>query len=211
MGKSDQPVDGEESTTTQLVRRAQSGDREAFETWVNRHGSRLMRFVRRRMGVGLRGYVETEDVVQEGVLDAWRHLPSYRRRVRHSFARWVNALLVNRVLRMASDRQRDRMEPLGPAQEGLEAAGGDTTRLFPLDLERERQLLTEARATLSPCQREAVRLRLDEGLSFREIGERLERSEAAATMLFTRAKAELARRMSLLRRPSRAGAAVEEP
>ena len=71
-----------------LVRRAQSGDREAFETLARESYDRMYAFARRV----LRDGAAAEDAVQEALIRIWRDLRSLRDVER--FDAWSNRLLV---------------------------------------------------------------------------------------------------------------------
>jgi RNA polymerase sigma-70 factor (ECF subfamily) len=86
-------VDDEE-----LVRLAQEGRREAFEELVRRHADRLYRVVLRFSG----DPAETEEVVQETFLRAWRGIGSFERRAR--FFTWLYRIGVNEAKRRAAHR-----------------------------------------------------------------------------------------------------------
>src|SRR6185503_21210943 len=71
-----------------LVRRAQSGDREAFETLARESYDRMYAFARRV----LRDGASAEDAVQEALIRIWRDLRSLRDVER--FDAWSNRVLV---------------------------------------------------------------------------------------------------------------------
>src|SRR5919201_3939090 len=82
----------------ELVRRAQAGDREAFEELVRRHAERLYRIVAWFLG----DRHEAEDVTQEAFVRAWRGLGGFKRDAR--FFTWLYRIGVNEAHRRASRR-----------------------------------------------------------------------------------------------------------
>ena len=86
-------VDDEE-----LVRLAQEGRREAFEELVRRHADRLYGVILRFSG----DPTETEDVVQETFLRAWRGIGGFERRAQ--FFTWLYRIGLNEAKRRATRR-----------------------------------------------------------------------------------------------------------
>jgi RNA polymerase sigma-70 factor, ECF subfamily len=72
-----------------LVRRAQRGDRYAFETLVERHESRLYTLAARALG----NREDAADAVQEALVRAWLALPKFRRDAR--FSTWLYRICLN--------------------------------------------------------------------------------------------------------------------
>ena len=83
------PVPDAESA---LVTRAQQGDEVAFARLMDTHLDRIWTIVWRVM----RHREDTEDVVQEAFLAAWRALPGFRREAR--FSTWLQTIAVSRAL-----------------------------------------------------------------------------------------------------------------
>jgi RNA polymerase sigma factor (sigma-70 family) len=77
----------------ELVRQAQSGDRDAFEELVRRHADRLYAVVLRVCG----DPHEAEDVTQEAFLRAWRGLGGFEGR--SQFFTWLYRIGINEAKR----------------------------------------------------------------------------------------------------------------
>src|SRR5207237_2070060 len=138
-----------------LVAAARRGDRAAFSVLVDRHRPRALALARRTVGDA----AEAEDVVQEAVLRAYLSLADLREPPR--FGAWLCGIALN-LARMRRRAARP-LEPLDetPAPE-LEEDGRDAAlELLP---ERRRELLL---------------MRYVDGLSAREIGNRVGRSAGA--------------------------------
>ncbi len=82
----------ESATESDLVGRARSGDQEAFGRLMETHLERVWILVWRV----LRHREDTEDVVQEVFLTAWRSLPGFRGDA--SLATWLGKIAVTRAL-----------------------------------------------------------------------------------------------------------------
>jgi RNA polymerase sigma factor (sigma-70 family) len=153
-----------------LVARARSGSREAFDELVERHRDALYGFAVR----WTRDPDRAVDVVQETFVRAYTNLARYRGE--GAFRTWCFAIAVN-LLRSAA--RRGARESVG-----LEAAAGvpdgnpgpDRAVSDAEEMERVVRWL----GGLPPKQRAAVMLRVYGGLSFREIGEVLGCREGAA-------------------------------
>jgi len=91
-----------------LVRRAQKGDRWAFEQLVDRHQHRLFTLSARLLG----SPDEAADAVQEAFIRAWLGLPSFRHGAR--FSTWLYRICFNAV----HDQRTKR--PTAPLEEVAE-------------------------------------------------------------------------------------------
>lgn len=74
-----------------FVRRAQRGDRLAFEILVERHANKLYSLAARSLG----SREDAEDAVQEAFIRAWRGLGSFRGGSR--FSTWLYRICLNAV------------------------------------------------------------------------------------------------------------------
>ena len=63
-------------TGRELIEKARSGDREAFDELARPLTGRLLERIRLRMGRGLRETLEAEDVLQETLVRAFRSMPA---------------------------------------------------------------------------------------------------------------------------------------
>lgn len=188
--------------TERLVRLARRGDQGALAGLVDRYHGRIERVVRRRLGPRLRTQVESGDVVQDTFVHVIRDLGSFAPRGERAFFRWLCGVVENRLREIARSMQRRPIE-VEASRAPTVRGGSDFARRQARDAEQE--LLSRAMEKLTDAQRKVVELRHYGRLSMREIGERLGRSEDAVGMLHQRAKAQLARHMSVLR------GSLEEP
>lgn len=158
-------------TDAELVARARKGETEAMDLLVDRHHGAVYRLALAVLGDGDRA----ADATQETFIRAYGSLKGFRREA--AFRTWLLAIARNEARGMARRESRRRTGSL----EGAEAAFAEAED--PVEeisraraAERARELL----ARLPEKQRMAVRLRIDEGLSFREVGELIGSSEGAA-------------------------------
>jgi RNA polymerase sigma factor (sigma-70 family) len=110
-----------------LVRRAQAGHLDAFESLVRRYQPRV-RLLLRRLARG--DVALADDLAQDAFVQAWRQLPQFRGDAR--LATWLHRIAVNAFL---MDRRRRREEPLDPDAEWPDAASRDDVGLR-LDVQR---------------------------------------------------------------------------
>jgi RNA polymerase sigma-70 factor, ECF subfamily len=181
------------SEVVDLLRRAQAGDREALD--------RLLAALRPRLEHLARGYVEpggvresAADLVQEAALRIWQKLDQFRgtedpEQTAAMFHEWVSQL----VRHLARDRQRDRHaqrrqppQPLvrldaaapdgsGAEQGRREPAASGPTPSANVRADEQARLLQAALARIpETADREILRLCFFEGLSLRQIAERLQ-------------------------------------
>jgi RNA polymerase sigma-70 factor (ECF subfamily) len=179
------PVDDAE-----LVRRFQSGSRDAFEELMRRHMDSVYNLGARMCPRRADG----QDLVQDTFLSAYRHLAGFRGQA--SFRTWLLRIAANSCLRMKRDRKVPGPEerPLdesvaeGPARTAGEGEGPEGMALRG----ELRQAIDRAIGALPPGLRLAFVLREQEGLSTREAAEVLGISEGALKTRLSRARDALA-------------------
>ncbi|HYI67868.1 MAG TPA: RNA polymerase sigma factor [Candidatus Limnocylindrales bacterium] len=148
----------------EIVRRAQAGDREAFEMLVERHATETY-----RLAAAIVGEADARDVAQESFVAAWRQLP--RLRDADSFAAWLRRITVNRCRNWLRARGR-RGRPT--SLEADEAAHlPDPRRDFRGAVEA-RMVLEPAFDALSVDQRAVLALHYSMGYSIAETADALD-------------------------------------
>ena len=152
-----------------LLERARTGEAEALDALVARHHGTAYRVALAILG----SEADAADAAQEGMVRALRGLAGFRGDA--SFRTWLLTIVANEArsfLRRSSRRREAVLE-----DEVASGAVGVADRVVEsAEAERARVLL----ARLPEKQRLAVQLRVDEGLSFREVGEVIGSSEGAA-------------------------------
>jgi len=140
----------------------------------------------------LRNEADAEDVAQEAVLKAFKHLRQFRAEAR--FGTWLTQITINQARMWRRKEHADRMEPIVDRQD---EEGNYTPRDFadwrevPLEtLERKevRQKLAEALASLGEKYRETFVLRDMQQLSIEETAKALGISTASVKTRLLRAR-----------------------
>ena len=182
-----------EHGTAALLRLAQGGSPGALSALMERYHPRILEMVRRRLGRSLRSGQDSTDVAQDVVAESLRSLEGFRPRDERSFAPWLGAIVENRIRNLSRLQRRRPARSLdAPALEALESPRREDSGSW----EQRRSELDGAIENLRSDHREVVRLRYREGLSYRQIGKRMGRSEAAVSMLLSRARVAIARALT---------------
>lgn len=159
------------SPDAELVARGRDGDESALSELVRRHGDSAY-----RVAVSITGEPDVaQDVVQDGFIRAFRALDRFRGDA--SFRTWLLTIVGNEArgaLRKRGRRRETSLDSVGP----VESTDVDVaSRVVIADEAGRARMMLER---LPEKQRLSVSLRVDEGLSFREIGEVIGSSEGAA-------------------------------
>lgn len=190
------PRDPEPDPNAELLALAKAGDAGARDRLVRLYLEPLRRFAHGRLPLRARDLLDTEDLVQTAVVRALNHLEEFEPRRSGAFLAYLRQIVINRVRdgirRGARNAGREALseELVDPARGPLADAIGRET------LERYESAL----ALLTSAQCEAVVLRIELGMSYPEIAERMRSSSpGAARMLVSRGLVVLAERMKELR------------
>lgn len=181
-----------------LARVAAAADETLFRRVAARDAQALRILYDRCAGVALgvalrilRNRTEAEDVVQEAFLEAWKRAQTFDAQ-RGSATAFV--------LSIARSRALDRVRSRGSSERALSSLGREDETPVPLPIEsaehrQDRDRIQAALATLPPEQRQVLELAYFEGLTQREIAERL--SDPLGTVK-TRARLALEKLAALL-------------
>jgi RNA polymerase sigma-70 factor (ECF subfamily) len=162
------PVSGVEQSDLELVKRAQRGERGAFDLLVLRYQHKVVKLVARL----LRDQAEAEDVAQEAFVKAYRALGSFRGD--SAFYTWLYRIAVNTARNSIASRQRRPLDYEADLSESELSAvesrmrHGDTPEAAVLS-EEIRETVNRAVGELPEDLRTAIILREVEGLSYEEI------------------------------------------
>lgn len=135
------PAVGDEAA---LIRAAAAGDEVALERLFKTHWPRAYRAA----FLIVHDHAAAEDIAQEALLQAIRHLGRFDRRRR--FSPWLGAIVANRAIdwtRARAARREDHHDPPDLASRGIPQSGGYSEELL------------SALASLSPDHRAVVVLR----------------------------------------------------
>lgn len=175
--------------TDQLLQRAKAGDRAALDVLFTRHIPALRRWASGRLPRWARDIAETQDLVQETVLQVFKRLEAFEPRGEGALQAYLRQAVMNRI------RNEFRSKGRRPSFEDLDdQAPGDRTS--PLEAAiRQEQLdrYDAALSRLSEAQRDLIVARVEVGLTYEEMAEALGKpSWNAARMATARALLRLA-------------------
>jgi len=187
--------------TTTLLRDAKAGSREALEALYGRSAPRLLAFIRLRLGLTLRAHLESHDILQATLLRSFERLPQLEAEGGDRLMAWLMRIAENEIRDRADYFHRQRRDvardvPLDDLRGNI--AADIRSMSSRLVLTEEAARLERALEQLSDAHREVILLRTFEELSFRDIGQRLGKSEDACRMQLARALAALTIQMTEL-------------
>jgi len=174
--------------TDSLLARACEGESAALEALYARCARKLLPLIRLRLGPSLRARMESGDVLQAVLLKSWRAFPKAGAERPRSFMAWLARIAENEIRDRADfegrarrdaglEKPLDEVEPPAPVRSAVTQAV----------LRQELLRLAAALETLEPAYRDVIIWRKLEELSYREIGQRLGKSDDAVRMLLARA------------------------
>lgn len=167
--------------------RAAQGDRAAFDVLYRRYLDRVYGYAFYQ----LRDHHDAEDATERTFLAALRALPEFRDEGA-TFRAWLFRIAHNTIVNARRSRFRRRTEPLPDGLDRI-SPNADPAGLV-VEADEARRVL-RAVAELPDDRRQVVLLRFVDGLSSREIGQVMDRSEGAARVLLHRALRDLAARL----------------
>jgi RNA polymerase sigma-70 factor (ECF subfamily) len=192
-------------TSLQLLARARAGDRAALDVLMARYLPRLRRWASGRLPRWARDAADTQDLVQDVVLQTFKHLDTFEPRNEGALQAYLRQGIVNRI------RDEHRRTGRRPMVTELDTQTADRAA-SPLEeaigqeaLERYEQALMRLR----PQDREAIIARVEMDCTNEEIAVALGKPSAnAARMAVERALVRLAGEMRQERRRDRRSSAV---
>lgn len=180
----------------ELFQQALAGSSEALGTLLEDYRAYLIVLAKRYLDQRVRGRVDENDIVQITCLEAQRDIGSFRGTRIEELLGWLRNILRNNV---ATAHQRHLYTQKRSAGKEVSNQATDSgpciTDLAPSDTSSpsQRVMRDEAAVFLANCmdqlpetQREALRLRYVEGLSLKEIAEKMDKTEMAAAGLLKR-------------------------
>jgi RNA polymerase sigma-70 factor (ECF subfamily) len=168
----------------EVIRRVLAGETEAFDILVRQYQHEIYRLAYRMT----RNAEDAKDLAQEAFVQAYRALGKFRQQ--SSFSTWLYRITVNLCLNHLKSAGRHDL-PEGEGQ--LSDPRGDSLGALLTD-ERDRALAAAIEA-LPPQQKATLTLRVDQGLSHREIAAILDCSEGTAKANYFHAVRALQRKL----------------
>ena len=189
--------------TQRLIGLAKNGDNSASERLFRIYGERVRRIVRLRMGVELRSKLESMDLVQDTFISALRGLDKFTYENEGDFLRWLSKIAENRIRdnldKLHANKRDIRKEiPLNSdrqtTKDSFVKAIGPVDSITPsviMSKREELNKLEKAMDKLRPEYKEVIVLVKMEGLSHKEVAERLGKSRHSTRAFLSRALSAL--------------------
>jgi RNA polymerase sigma factor (sigma-70 family) len=182
--------DGDDITDHDLVARVRAGDDRAFEALYTRYNRRIASYVQGMV----HDHARAEDITQDVFMSALRRMRETDRAI--AFKPWIYEIAKNacidqfRRARRAEEVSMDADEGLGSADYGRLVSSGPTPDVA-VDHKQQLDHLCGAFGGLSETHHEILVMRELEGLSYREIGEKLGMTRPAVESTLFRARRRL--------------------
>ncbi len=192
----------EQAHPEELLAEARRGFDQSLGTLLQLYRNYLNLLARTQIDLHLQGRASPSDLVQETFLEAYRDFGAFRGRTEAELLAWLRRILVHNVSRLvemnvlAEKRSVRREVSLSARLAALEQSTAQVSAALASQWSspsaraqrRERAaILADLLAQLPPQYREVIVLRDLEGLAFQQVGDRLNRSPAAARKLWVRA------------------------
>jgi RNA polymerase sigma-70 factor (ECF subfamily) len=163
-------------STFELLARVRAGDEGALEPLFARYLPRLRRWASGRLPRWARDAGDTQDLVQETLVQVFRHIERFEPRREGAFQAYLRQAVMNRIRNAVRDRGRrpddtalDEALPSGELSPLERAIGTERLERYEVALSR-----------LRPIEREAIVARLEMGCSYQEMATMLELPSADA-------------------------------
>jgi RNA polymerase sigma-70 factor (ECF subfamily) len=174
-----------ETSDSQLIVRAASGDTAAFGRLYERHLDAIYRYIYFRVSNAR----DAEDLTEQVFLKAWQALPDYEQQGT-PFTSWLYRIAHNAVI--DHYRRRDVREAVDP-EEIFNWGGTEASSLEWVIAAEETERLADAIGQLPEEQQQVIILRFIEGLDHAAVADILEKSNGACRMIQYRALTTLSR------------------
>jgi RNA polymerase sigma-70 factor (ECF subfamily) len=177
-------------STVSLLNRYRDGDAEALNALYARYLTPLRRWARGRLPQWARDVGDTEDLVQDTLVQALGRLNTFEARGDGALGGYLRQAILNRIV----DKVR-RRRPALVADLPVDVAALEPSPLEQLIGKQALDRYEAALNALKPDEREAVVGRLEFGMSYPELAASLGKSADAARMAVTRALLKIAEHM----------------
>ncbi|MEO7189465.1 MAG: sigma-70 family RNA polymerase sigma factor [Vicinamibacterales bacterium] len=182
-------ADSSWNSTLSLLARAKAGDTEALDDLFARYLPLLRRWARGRLPVWARDVSDTQDLVQDTLLQTFKKIDGFEHRGEGAFQAYLRQAVMNRI------RDSLRSAHRRPASEALDEEAPDTG-LSPLEMAMGSEALAQYDAALDRLpedDRALIVARIELGLSYSEVAAATGKATPnAARMAVSRALVKLA-------------------
>lgn len=180
-------------STVEILDRAKRGNWAAAQALVVRVTPSVRRWARGRVPPYVRQHANTEDVVQDAVLNLLKGIKRVRYRSVGELQAYLRTSVVNRIRDLIRGTRR-RGTPL---ELGEALRDGAPSPLETAIMRQELSAFLSALQRLRPADRQVIIWRIEIGYSVDEIAQRLGKSKGAAAMTVSRAMARLAAELKI--------------
>jgi RNA polymerase sigma factor (sigma-70 family) len=159
----------EAESTLQLIERARAGDQQALERLFARHVKPLQRWARGRLPKWARDLADTDDLVQDTLLQTFRRIEDFEPRRVGALQAYLRQAVLNRI---RNELRRKGRQPDATDLEGLEIDNAES----PLEQAIGREAVERyerALQRLSAEEREAIIAKVEMGYTNEELAEAL--------------------------------------
>jgi RNA polymerase sigma-70 factor (ECF subfamily) len=183
---------GQPESSLDLLERVRAGDQRALDALIARYRPRLVRWASGRLPSYTRDLTETQDLVQETLLSAFRKIAEIEVRDEGSLQAYLRQVLLNRI--------RTEIRRAGRRPAGVELDSQiEASEASPLECAIGAQALENyerALAALRPDERDLVIARVEFGFTNEEVAREFRKPSAnAARMAIQRALLRLTEHM----------------
>ncbi|MCB1581428.1 MAG: RNA polymerase sigma factor [Marinicella sp.] len=176
------------STTALLIKRYKGGDESSCEQLFSLFQPALMRWAHGRIPTQAKGFMDTEDVVQETMMLAFKNIENIKAERPGAFFTYLRTIFLNQIKQELRKNKPFQLSITQCSDERKMAYERDLNTLIAYD---------EALEKLSEEENEAVILRMEFGFSHQEIAEMMQRPSANSTRMFiSRALVKVAEAMT---------------
>jgi RNA polymerase sigma-70 factor, ECF subfamily len=191
------------TTPDELLRLAQSGDRDALGALLAIYRRYLSVIAQGQIGRRLRAKLDASDLVQETCLEVHRHFSQFRGSTEIEFRAWLRSILAGLIgssVRHYHGTKCRNIRLEQPLVESQRDALDNTNEIYvtPISTPSEQFVRREASGRLSraidelpPDYRQVIILRHLHGLPFGQVGAKMQRSVDSVEKLWLRALASL--------------------
>lgn len=188
------PVHSSSDEWRELIARAGDGDDRARTVFVERMRPRVLARIRMLMGASSRRHADSTDYLQNVLLQALERLRSAKFPDEVQALRWMTTVARNDLRDAIGKRREQAFDSLsGSCQASSNVVASDASPVSEADRSDRWARLLEAMDDLSEGERASVELHDLEGLTFAEVGARLNWSDDRARLTYVRAIARLGR------------------
>ncbi len=191
----------EDSTATiDLLARARSGDRSAFDSLFERYSDALHRFVNLRLDSRIRTRVAASDIVQDTQLEAFRRFVDYCERKPMPFHIWLRKTAYERLLNVRRDHMDTGKRAIGREQATLDESSVLLANQLPDGVASPsecvakleyRELIAAKIQSMNEDDRDVLLMRHVDGMTHQDIANLLGIEHAAARKRYARALVRL--------------------